>query len=537
MAPNPDYAAAFSFLAGAMRELRADGWKPPALLGPDGRALTASAEHAYSRRAASTKGDLSTWRPKKLYDHEAEGREREAIAARAIDLAQSDPHAAGVVDTYATTVIGGGLVPMPSVDREALGMDRAAARRLQAQQRSVWREWAPWADAAGGIAGIAGNQFAWMRSMIVFGESFTLLPMLGAPERPYMLACQEVHPLRVKTPVDADAARVKDGIEVDDHGAPAALWIKKPSAAATTPDTMKNFWRVTLRAGHRWRVLHDFIPEQPGAVRGVSKFAPAMKYFRRFDQYLDAELAANVVTAAIALWIEVQRGGNPWDAARPNVWRTDDHTDGNADAKQRHYEYWEPGQILYGNEGEKPNTIAADRPGTSFDPFTRRVLKAMAVCVGLPYPVAFKDVDGVSFAGFRSAMLEAWRTFMLYRNRTANGKLTRIYTMLQEEAFLRGRLDTGGYDFYRHMGSLCAADWVGPPKGDIEPFKAAMADAKEIEATLTSRQRAAAERGRNWWAVIDDLEEEAEAMAASKAPADGQPGAGEDPEEKNTDEE
>jgi capsid protein len=145
----------------------------------------------------------------------------------------------------------------------------------------------------------------------------------------------------------------------------------------------------------------------------------------------------------------------------------------------------------------------------------------MAVSVGIPYPVIFKDLDGVTFAGFRSAMLEAWRTYMFFRNRIARGPCQRIYTMLMEEAWLRGNL-TRVDPFYPRMGSLCACDWVGPPKGDIEPFKAAQADIQEIGATLNSRQRAAAERGRNWWSLLDDLGEERAALvdADLAAPAD-----------------
>ena len=527
------FEAATQYLAGAMRELHARGWQPPRIVGANGLPITASTDHRYARKSASHDGDLRTWRPRKLYGAEAEARERETIAARAIDLVQSDPHAAGVVDTYATTVIGAGLVPMPSIDREAIGMDKAAARRIQAQQRAVYRDWAPWADAEG-MLDFAGIQFAWLRCLIQFGESFTLLPMIDDPARPYALACQVIHPLRVKTPVDRAAdGRVTDGIERDATGAVTAVWIKRPSGGTLTADTSANFDRVTVRAGHRWRVIHDFVPDQPGAVRGFSKFAPAMKYFRRFDQYLDAELAANVITAAVALFIRTSPGTDPYDLAKNAIWRSDETADDNGDTKLRHYEYWEPGQIMYGNAGEEPTTISANRPGTAFDPFTKRVLKAMAIAVGVPYPVIFKDVDGVSFAGYRSAMLEAWRTYMFHRNRIARGPCQRIYTMLMEEAYLRGAL-TGVDPFYPRINSICAADWVGPPKGDIEPFKAAQADVAEIAATLNSRQRAAAERGRNWWNLVDDLAEEDEAMAERGIAATSPEDPGVDPDDPET---
>ncbi|HEB84516.1 MAG TPA: phage portal protein, partial [Bacteroidetes bacterium] len=382
------FEAAIHYLSGAMRDLHARGWQPPRLVAPNGHPISASGEYAYSRKAASMRGDMRTWRPRRLHGAESEAREREAITARAIDLVQSDPHAAGVVDTYATTVIGAGLVPMPSIDRDAIGMDKETARAVQAQQRAVWRDWWPVADAAGSLNGFYDVQFQWVRNLVQFGEMFTLLPMIDDPARPYALACQVIHPLRVKTPVDlAASGRIHDGIEVDRYGAPVAVWIKHPSGGAILPDISRHFDRVTFRAGHRWRVLHDFLPEQPGCTRGMSRFAPAMKYFRRFDQYLDAELAAAVVTAAVALFIKTSPGTDPYDLAKSAVWGTDETIDDNGEEKRRYYEYWEPGQIMYGNAGEEPSTIAANRPGDAFDPFARRVLKAMAVSVGIPYPV------------------------------------------------------------------------------------------------------------------------------------------------------
>jgi len=99
--------------------------------------------------------------------------------------------------------------------------------------------------------------------------------------RPYSLACQVIHPLRVKTPADkiSDPA-IKDGIELGAHGETTHIWIKKSDPTGILPDISKNFIRMPVKQGHRYNILHSFVCKEPEQVRGMPVFAAAMKYFR-----------------------------------------------------------------------------------------------------------------------------------------------------------------------------------------------------------------------------------------------------------------
>jgi len=167
---------------------------------------------------------------------------------------------------------------------------------------------------------------------------------------------------------------------------------------------------------------------------------------------------------------------------------------------------------MYGQTGQKPHPIAANRPGATFEPFIKVIKKAIASSINIPYPVLFKDVEGVNFAGFRSAMLDAWRVFMARRTWMGQGFCQVPYTMLQEEAWLRGHLPAG-LNFYDRMYQLTRCEWRGSPKGDIEPVKAEKADAEAVKNRFKSRRQVIAERGggdfRN---VFEDLEEEEEIL-------------------------
>jgi lambda family phage portal protein len=488
----------------------------PLLYGPDGKPVK-SADIAFRRSAARRTGSMKNWIPRRLLGRQSEAMEREAIVERSVDLAQNDPHAAGIVDNFATTVIGSGLSPHPTIENDFFQdlLSREEIGRIQRQQRVIYRSWFPFADA-GERMSFGMIQYLVMRSIIEYGEYFVLLPMIDDPIRPYSLACQVINPLRVKTPADKlNQKNIRDGVEIGLYGQAIAYWIKKADPfGRSVPDTSANFMRIPVRAGHRWKVLHGFFVQEPEQVRGIPFFAPAMKYFRDFNDLLDAELVSSIVTAALSYFIETGSGADPTQMAWNMAQSSEDYTDGDGNSKERRYEEIVPGQIMYGSEGEKPHMLAAGRPGVTFEPFTKTIKKSIAMSLNIPYPVLFKDVEGVNFAGFRSAMLDAWRVYSTHRVWLGNGFCQRVYTMLQEEAYLRGDLQYK--KFYTHMGPLTRAEWRGMPKGDIEPIKAVQADVIAINNKLKTREEAIAERGGELREVFGQLEEENELMETHK---------------------
>jgi len=504
----------------------------PILFGPSGKPLKPSTGHAFRRDAAQRRGSMKNWVPRRLFGKDAESRERLAIVERSIDLSNNDPNAAGVIENIATYVVGSGLTPHLALDADVLGIDKTKAKTISAQQRAVYDTWTPTADA-GGRMNFGQIQYLSKVSMLRYGEHFTLLPMLKDAVRPYSLACQVIHPLRVKTPADkiSDPA-IKDGIELGAFGEATHIWIKKSDPTGILPDISKNFIRMPVKQGHRYNILHNFVCKEPEQVRGMPVFAAAMKYFRDLNDLLNAELVSNVVTAALTYFIEVGAGLDPWQQAVNLQTIEDTRYDSDGNEKDIRYQETYPGAILYGNQGEKPHLLAADRPGTTFEPFTKVIKKALSLSVNLPYPVLFKDVENTNFAGFRSAMLDAWRVFTMERTWHGENFCQPIYTMLMEEAYLRDQLAIP--DFYERMHLYTKADWRGAPKGDIEPIKAVKADLLAISGRIKTRRQAIREHGNgDYDATMEQLEEEEEDLKARGLLTDAAE-AGEDPEDERS---
>jgi len=505
--------------------------KPVVLYDSRNRPIPPGSGHSYKRQAAKREGSMQNWIPRRLFGHQAESMERERIAERSINLVDDDPFAAGIVDGFATTVVGTGLLPHPSIDADALGVDRDQAREIQKAMQRVYRSWSPMADAAERMSD-AGIQFLLQCSMVEHGEFFVALPMIDDPIRPYSLAVQVVHPMRVKTPSDFHSrGDIHDGVEIGSHGQPVAYWVKRSDSGRYLSDSSGNFIRIPARKAHRWNMVHGYIQRRPDQVRGVPFFAPAMKFFRDLHDYLDAELVANVVTAAYALFIETGAS----DAETLAQGMMYDDNDGTGKDLVR-YEEIIPGMVMYGDKGQKPHPISANRPGTTFPVFVKEIKKAMAMALNMPYASLFHDVEGVNYAGFRSAMLEAWRVFGHRRHWLSTVYCGRTWPMLQEEAWLRGDLGPVA-DFYERQPAYCSCEWVGPPKGQIEPVKEIQAEVLAVNNRLKSRRRAISEMGGgDYRTVFDQIEEEMrdlEARGINPSVDPGEPDTTTDESEEN----
>ena len=480
--------------------------RPPGLVKPDGSPLISPSPSTYSRTASKKSGSMKKWNPVSI-NGQLQDMERQTVVDRSSDLILNDPNAAGVVETFANTVVGTGLNPHPTFNSESVGMSDEEGKQFKARCRDIVKVWSPFADVAGRMT-FGGVQFLAQREMVQHGEFLFLVVMDTNPGRPYYQCIQSISPKRLKTPIDlSKQGNLHDGVEVGPRGEPKAYWIKKSqgSSIMRISDSSENFIRISARRGHRVKVLHGFMVNEPEQFRGVPLFGPGMKFFRDLSDYLDAELVSNVITAAFALFIETGSVSALSQAERmATITETGYKSDG-SEFDQR-YEEIIPGTVMYGNAGEKPYSISADRPGKTFEAFIKRILMSIANSTGIPYPVLFKDFEGMSYASYRSAMLEAWRVFKARRKWLGESLCQPLYRMLIEEAWLRGEIEAK--DFYQDMYRLTSAEWIGPPKGQIEPIKEVQADVMAVENNFKTLEEVLLEQGRDLNSTLKQIEVE-----------------------------
>jgi capsid protein len=112
----------------------------------------------------------------------------------------------------------------------------------------------------------------------------------------------------------------------------------------------------------------------------------------------------------------------------------------------------------------------------------------------------------MNYASYRSAMLEAWRVFRSRRKWLGEKLCQPVWSMLMEEAYVRKRLKVKA--FYRNMFDYTCCEWIGPPKGQIEPIKEVSADVLSIKHGLKSREETMLEQGREFNRTMAQIQKE-----------------------------
>jgi len=136
------------------------------------KALSRRPVRGVARASGGFQGGVANWLPRRLGAADAP-RERTVIQDRAEDLASSDPHAAGLVNSIAVNTVGIGLRPQSRLDFRRLGISEEAAGELQDQIEYVFAEWAPTADASERMS-FGDMQYLNFLTTLIKGEFFNL---------------------------------------------------------------------------------------------------------------------------------------------------------------------------------------------------------------------------------------------------------------------------------------------------------------------------------------------------------------------------
>jgi lambda family phage portal protein len=463
-----------------------------------------------SRAGAGTLGTMSNWTPRRLSWRE-ESSQREKIVLRSTDIAVNDAHGSAIVDGIAINSVGTGLWPRSTPNYERLGITEEQAAEVAETAEWEFEKFAREADARG-ITDLYGIQYQNLWSMLVKGEFVNLPlmltdpanPALPAPGRRYALAMQIVDPGRLRTPAVYSAdPNIRDGVRLGQNGEPVSYYLANPENGLIIPGLdLSQFMEYPRSRGHRPVVLHKFVPKEPEQGRGVPIFAPVMKLFRDKNDYLDFELVAAIVAANFPVWIEKV---SPYDAgALPGMQIARNLPAGQYPSPTGDptvYHELRPGQVHYGNQGEKPHFPSSNRPSGNLPAFLETVLRAIgAGGGGMPYEIVAKDFSKTNYSSARAALEEAWRVFGFDQDWLVKVFCQIVYEMFFEEAWLRGyiKLPKGAPDFYAAKAEWCACTWTVPERTNLDPVKEMVAHIMGKQNNVATDADFCAKRGRDY---------------------------------------
>ncbi|MHC1791801.1 phage portal protein [Solidesulfovibrio sp.] len=449
------------------------------------------------RVAAGHAGTMAGWNPTRLPAGQ-QAMDRQTMLARAEDLAANDGHAASLIDTKALNIAGWGLAPQSRLRAADLGLSQEEVRIIARQQERAFRLWCREAHCGGQMHFFDIQSLA-VRDALRCGEYLFLGRMLDTPGRRFSFALQDVHPERLCSPPDRlDDGTLRDGIEVDPStGAPVRYHIKNPSEGFD----MESWAAVDARRGHRPLVMHGFRYSRSEQWRGDPALSTVVKLFKDKYDFLDYEVVAQILTSSIPVAIKTAMGGTG---------------EGYDQATKKFYQRVSPGQFLYLNEGEEANVLQSNRPGNNFDGFFRLILRSIGAAAGVPYEQLLKDFSQTNYSSARAALLEFWRVCTEYRQWFVRQFCDPIWTMVQEEALLRGYWAIPGGDlnrFYADTDLWTSVWWAPPPRGYVDPLKEMQANELGLRIGVLSHSDVIGEQGRDAEEVLDQIARDRQDMA------------------------
>lgn len=391
------------------------------------------------------------------------------LRSRARYLANNNPWIAQAVANWTGALVGAGIVATPEHPDTTTRSDLMAA----------FQGWADDADADG-RTDFWGLQADVARGLVLDGEAF--LQVITTDDGPRLrLIPPELVDESLTRDIDNGGVIVQ-GVEFDSEGRRVAYHV----LSYRPHDQFANYAPpVRVQADE---IIHVMKPLAAGQVRGVSWLAPVILSASDFDQLCDA-LLMGVKVAAMhsAFLIDLNgTGGDPYDGqGEGGIFETG----------------LEPGTMKRLPTGFD---VKFNTPGqlTEIGGFLRLNLQQLAAGLGLPDHMVSGDLSQTSYSSIRAGLLPfRQRVEQIQYGVLVPQFLKSVWEAVVEHAVLSGEVTAPDYE---SAPRAYRAAWLPPKPMQVDPYKDTQATVAELEAGLTSRRKAVAERG---WA-LEDLDAE-----------------------------
>ncbi|MEC5383399.1 phage portal protein [Aurantimonas sp. C2-6-R+9] len=388
-----------------------------------------------------------------------------SLRGRARYLATNNPFISNAVANWAGSLVGPGIMPTSQ-------HPDAAARKALA---TLFNTWAEVADADGRTT-FWGIQAEIARGLVVDGEAFVQPLDFGDGVRLRLIPPELID--ESMTRELGNGSVIVQGVEFDTDGRRVAYHV-----LPHRPHDQFATYAPPVRIDAS-EILHVMKPLAAGQVRGASWLAPIILPASELDQLLDALLVGAKVAAMHAGFLVDQNGvgGEVFDGTgEGGILETG----------------LEPGTLKRLPTGVDVK-FSTPQQAQQTTEFVKAQLRQLAAGLGLPTHFVDGDLTGANYSSLRAGLLPfRQRVEQIQYGTFVPQFLTPVYRRAITYAVLSGELDDFGPEWL-------AVEWLPPKPMQVDPLKDTQATVAEIEAGLTSRRKAVAERG---WS-IEQLDEE-----------------------------
>lgn len=444
----------------------------------------------------------------------------QTLRERARMLYMAAPIATSAIKTPRTSVIGLGLRMNPKIDRDFLKISSEEAEKWEKKAKAEFALWAEDKSAcdATGINNFYGMQQLAFVSWLVSGDVFVLKKSKDAsPWNPYTLRLHLIEADRCATPESAGTLGttlgknvesgnvIYDGVEVDKDGMIVAYHFRNKHPYEITMDETE--YKRVLAYGEKTgmpNVLHVMNAERPEQYRGVSYLAQIIEPLLQIRRYTESEIMAALVESFFTAFIKTNTDAS--ELPLGEVGEEGEQEQASYDPNEYEMGY---GNVISLNPGEDVEFGDPKRPASGFSSFVKEMCTQMGAALEIPRDILMKEYNS-SYSASRGALLEAWRTFRMYRGWFVDSFCKPVYNMWLTEAVARGRISAPGFFLSPLVRSAwLGCEWIGPTQGQLDPVKEVTSEIMSVVAGFSTNTDAAIRvNGSDWSHNMDQIQRE-----------------------------
>lgn len=459
-------------------------------------------------------GQLGNWQPPLRTLDAALLPQLDLGNARAEDVTRNNAFAANGVQMHIDNIVGH-LFRLSYKPRwQRLGITDADARALAQDVEAWWTEYAE--DPIGCWLDVERKRTATMmvREAIAthtrFGEVCAQGLWLDRPGTRMRTAVRLISPKRVSNPRGRrDTARLRAGIELDEHGAERGGWVRSGDGIGFGLGCgMGQDWVFVERetAHGRPKFIHIFEPMEDGQTRGANQFLTVLEQSHMLPKLQHTKLQNAIVNAMYAATLESELGT---EAAQQIIGIGAQDSVKNLAGYMMAVNQFHSGSQLRLNgvkiphlwPGERLNLQTSGNVDNGFTDLESSILRWMAAGLNVPYEPFAKDYRQSTYSSARASMMEGWRYYMGRRKVIAARFATYLFVLAFEEAVQRREITLprkATRDFYEGRAAWTNCDWIGAGRLAIDGLKEVKEAVLRIESGLSTYEKELALLGEDY---------------------------------------
>jgi lambda family phage portal protein len=439
--------------------------------------IISSGKRAYDAATEGRRGDgWTSWSQSNNANHDIQ-KALKILRERSIHSYKNNSSAFSAHRKIQNNVIGSGIMPTPV---SLIGEKKLTPKEIEI----IKEEWKAFSESTecdwNGNMYMGGIQSLAMRTQSVQGEAFVLRQRDSKSRIPFKLQVLPPHMIDSQKNTyqikQRDGNFVVQGVEFDSRGRKVGFWIfdSDPKSEYTLKIESK-----FVPADDVLQVFYQDFPEQ---VRGVPNGVPAMLNMRDLDDYEDAQLLLQKVSAC-----HVGVTTRPEDP--DNTKKYDD------------YDHIEPGMMQHLAPGEEITFNSPPTPG-SYSEYVSKNQQKNASGFGITYEQLTGDMSNVNFSSGRMGWIEAQRQVEDWQyNMFIPQFCDKVWKWFIEGLIARGTIN-----------KKAGAEWTPQGREMIDPVKEMTGLILELKSGLISWTEACKRRGYNPEALLEQIKTDREAF-------------------------